>query len=63
MPEGTARLRVTLSAAHSQAQVDALLATLEEVLQEGVVQDDVIWRKTLFADVTDQVFTALRDFI
>ncbi len=31
VPEGSARLRVTLSAAHSEAQVDHLLAALEEV--------------------------------
>lgn len=31
VPEGTARLRVTLSAAHSEAQVDRLLAALEAV--------------------------------
>lgn len=32
VPEGTARLRVTLSASHSQAQVDSLLNTLEDLL-------------------------------
>jgi 8-amino-7-oxononanoate synthase len=31
VPQGSARLRVTLSAAHSESQVDALLAVLEEV--------------------------------
>jgi 8-amino-7-oxononanoate synthase len=31
VPEGTARLRITLSAAHSPAQVDALLAVLAEI--------------------------------
>ncbi len=30
VPEGTARLRITLSAAHSEAQVDRLLAALEQ---------------------------------
>lgn len=33
VPEGSARLRVTLSAAHSEAQVDRLLAALEQVLR------------------------------
>lgn len=33
VPEGTARLRITLSAAHSEEQVDCLLAALEEVLR------------------------------
>ena len=32
VPAGTARLRVTLSAAHSEAQVDRLLGTLDEIL-------------------------------
>ena len=31
VPEGEARLRVTLSAAHELADVDALLAALDEV--------------------------------
>ncbi|MEJ2552954.1 MAG: 8-amino-7-oxononanoate synthase [Gammaproteobacteria bacterium] len=31
VPKGTARLRITLSAAHSEAQVDRLLSTLESV--------------------------------
>ncbi len=31
VPEGTARLRITFSAAHSEAQVDLLLGALEEV--------------------------------
>jgi 8-amino-7-oxononanoate synthase len=33
VPEGTARLRITLSAAHSEEQVDHLLAALEEVMR------------------------------
>jgi 8-amino-7-oxononanoate synthase len=33
VPEGTARLRITLSAAHSEAQVDRLLGTLDEVMR------------------------------
>lgn len=32
VPEGTARLRITLSAAHTEEQVDRMLATLEEVV-------------------------------
>ena len=32
VPAGTARLRVTLSAAHTLAQVDRLLAALDECL-------------------------------
>ena len=31
VPEGTARLRITFSAAHSEAQVDRLLAALDDV--------------------------------
>jgi 8-amino-7-oxononanoate synthase len=30
VPEGSARLRVTLSATHAEADVDALLAALDE---------------------------------
>ncbi len=33
VPEGTARLRITLSAAHSEEQVDRLLAALDEVMR------------------------------
>jgi len=33
VPEGTARLRITLSAAHSPAQVEALLAVLAEIAE------------------------------
>ncbi len=33
VPEGTARLRITLSAAHSEEQVERLLAALEEVMR------------------------------
>jgi 8-amino-7-oxononanoate synthase len=32
VPEGTARLRITFSAAHDEAQVDRLLAALEDIL-------------------------------
>jgi 8-amino-7-oxononanoate synthase len=35
VPEGTARLRITFSAAHSAAQVDRLLAALESVMSTG----------------------------
>jgi 8-amino-7-oxononanoate synthase len=34
VPEGTARLRITFSAAHTEAQVDRLLAALEKVMAE-----------------------------
>jgi 8-amino-7-oxononanoate synthase len=34
VPEGTARLRVTLSAAHTEAQVDGLLEALAESWRE-----------------------------
>ncbi len=34
VPEGSARLRITLSAAHKPAQIDALLSVLAEVLLE-----------------------------
>ncbi|WP_018145197.1 8-amino-7-oxononanoate synthase [Thioalkalivibrio sp. AKL6] len=34
VPEGEARLRITLSAAHTQTQVDALLQTLEQALND-----------------------------
>jgi 8-amino-7-oxononanoate synthase len=33
VPEGTARLRITFSAGHSEAQVDRLLGALDEVMQ------------------------------
>ena len=33
VPEGTARLRITLSAAHSEAQVDRLLGDLDDILR------------------------------
>ena len=32
VPAGTARLRITLSAAHEESQVDALIAALREAL-------------------------------
>ena len=35
VPEGTARLRVTFSASHSEEQVDTLLQTLEDILSEN----------------------------
>ncbi|WP_018862518.1 MULTISPECIES: 8-amino-7-oxononanoate synthase [unclassified Thioalkalivibrio] len=35
VPEGQARLRITLSAAHTEAQVDALLHTLEHALNQA----------------------------
>jgi 8-amino-7-oxononanoate synthase len=41
VPEGRARLRVTLSAAHSEAQVDALLAALGEVCRKPAPHDPV----------------------
>lgn len=34
VPAGTARLRITLSAAHSEAQVDSLLAAFSKILDE-----------------------------
>jgi len=34
VPQGSARLRVTLSAAHTEAQVERLLGTLEKVIKE-----------------------------
>jgi 8-amino-7-oxononanoate synthase len=34
VPRGTARLRVTLSAAHSEQQVDRLLSALQQALTE-----------------------------
>lgn len=37
VPAGTERLRVTLSAGHSEAQVDALLGALAEALPRGAV--------------------------
>jgi 8-amino-7-oxononanoate synthase len=33
VPEGTARLRITFSAAHEEAQVDRLLQALQEALR------------------------------
>jgi 8-amino-7-oxononanoate synthase len=36
VPLGSSRLRVTLSAAHSEAQVDRLLAALDQVRAGGV---------------------------
>ena len=38
VPEGTARLRITLSAAHSEAQIDRLLGALAEVLRGQCLQ-------------------------
>ncbi|WP_019023235.1 MULTISPECIES: 8-amino-7-oxononanoate synthase [unclassified Thioalkalivibrio] len=35
VPEGQARLRITLSAAHTEAQVDALLRALEQALEQA----------------------------
>lgn len=37
VPAGTARLRVTLSAAHTEVQVDTLLAALAKACREGLV--------------------------
>ncbi len=34
MPRGTSRLRVALTAGHTEAQVDAFLGALAEVLRE-----------------------------
>jgi 8-amino-7-oxononanoate synthase len=34
VPRGTSRLRVALGAAHTEAQVDAFLGALQEVLRE-----------------------------
>jgi 8-amino-7-oxononanoate synthase len=36
VPEGTARLRITFSAAHTQVQVDRLLGALEKVMAAQV---------------------------
>jgi 8-amino-7-oxononanoate synthase len=36
VPEGRSRLRVTLSAAHSEAQVDALLEALSQVCRASI---------------------------
>ena len=38
VPDKTARLRITLSAAHSFAQIDRLLEALAEALQQGVIE-------------------------
>ncbi len=38
VPDGSARLRVTLSASHTPAQVDALLAVLEAIVRDGAEQ-------------------------
>ena len=38
VPEGTSRLRVSLSAGHSRAQVEALVAALREVLGDGAAR-------------------------
>ena len=40
VPDKTARLRITLSAAHSFAQIDRLLEALAEALQQGVLEHD-----------------------
>ena len=37
VPDGTARLRITLSAAHSEAQVERLLDALERIVTAGAV--------------------------
>ncbi|MEH6471469.1 MAG: aminotransferase class I/II-fold pyridoxal phosphate-dependent enzyme, partial [Halopseudomonas sp.] len=39
VPEGSARLRVTLSAAHTSEQVDRLLQALAEVVADGLGED------------------------
>jgi 8-amino-7-oxononanoate synthase len=44
VPEGTARLRVTLSAAHTEAQVDGLLEALAESWREVEVRASGTWR-------------------
>jgi len=38
VPQGTARLRVSLSAAHSRAQVETLAAALQEALRDGAAR-------------------------
>jgi 8-amino-7-oxononanoate synthase len=40
VPDKTARLRITLSAAHSFAQIDRLLDVLDDALQKGVIGHD-----------------------
>jgi len=37
VPEGRARLRVTLSSAHSESEVDRLLDALAEVLKDHLM--------------------------
>lgn len=40
VPDKTARLRITLSAAHCLADIDHLLEVLSEALQKGIVEND-----------------------
>ena len=40
VPDKTARLRITLSAAHSFAQIDRLLEVLGDALRQGLISDD-----------------------
>jgi 8-amino-7-oxononanoate synthase len=39
VPSGSARLRITFSAAHTEAHIDRLLATLEKLFATGITED------------------------
>lgn len=50
VPAGTARLRITLSAAHSEEQVDGLLVALAEVLNEEGSHEEAVHEDAVRVD-------------
>ena len=56
VPEGTARLRVTLSAAHTEEQVDRLLEALNSVIGDSVIGNSMIGNDTRVIGNDDEQF-------